>query len=181
MNRMISFKLATCILLASFAVFLFQGQALGGAIKDTESASHADTAAIPVVVKTYDFPGVKIVQFNLAVLCQYSYMVVSDKDALVVDPARDIQAYVDLAKKEGWTIKGVFLTHSNADFVAGHIEFAKALGCPIYQSKDSGAAYKIHGLSDGQTIPWGEATLQFLTTPGHTPDGMSMLVLRQGR
>jgi len=164
------------VLLAASAGLFFQEQALGGAIKDTESASHADTAAIPVVVKTYDFPGVTIVQFNLAVLSQYSYMVVSGNDALVVDPARDIEAYVDLAKKEGWTIKGVFLTHSNADFVAGHIELAKALGCPIYQSKESGALYKIHGLSDGETIPWGEATLKFLDTPGHTPDGTSLLV-----
>jgi hydroxyacylglutathione hydrolase len=144
--------------------------------KDTESASHGDTAAIPVVLKTYDFPGVKIVQFNLAVLSQYSYMVVSNKDAMVVDPARDIGAYVDLAEKEGWSIKGVLLTHSNADFVAGHIELLKAFGCPIYQSKESGALYKIHGLSDGEAIPWGEATLKFLSTPGHTPDGMCALV-----
>jgi len=177
MNRMISFKLATCILLASFAIFFFQGQASGAAIKDTESASHAETAATQVVVKTYEYTGVKIIQFNLAVLSHYSYMVVSGMDALVVDPDRDIQVYLDTAKKEGWTIKGVFLTHSNADFVAGHSEFAKVVGCPVYQSKDSGAAYKINALSDGQIIPWGEVTLQFLSTPGHTPDGMCMLVL----
>ena len=107
MNRMISFKLATCMLLASFAVFLFQGQVSGAAIKDTESASHADTAATQVVVKTYEYTGVKIVQFNLAVLSHYSYMVVSGMDALVVDPDRDIQVYLDTAKQEGWTIKGV--------------------------------------------------------------------------
>ncbi|MBU4315865.1 MAG: MBL fold metallo-hydrolase [Proteobacteria bacterium] len=115
-------------------------------------------------------------QFNLAVLSHYSYMVVSGMDAFVVDPDRDIQVYLDTAKKEGWTIKGVFLTHSNADFVAGHREFAKVVGCPVYQNKDSGAAYKINALSDEQMIPWGEVTLQFLGTPGHTPDGMSMLV-----
>jgi len=176
MNRMISFKLATCVLLASFAIFCFQGQASAGAIKDSESASHADTAATQVVVKIYEYAGVKIIQFNLGVLSHYSYMVVSGMDALVVDPDRDIQVYLDTAKKEGWTIKGVFLTHSNADFVAGHSEFAKVVGCPVYQNKDSGAAYKISALSDGQVIPWGEVTLQFLSTPGHTPDGMSMLV-----
>ncbi|TFG39493.1 MAG: MBL fold metallo-hydrolase [Syntrophobacterales bacterium] len=173
---MISFKQATCVLLASFAIFFFQEQASGAAIKDAESASHADTAATQDVVTSYEYPGVKIVQFNLAVLSHYSYMVVSDKDALVVDPDRDIQVYLDTAKKEGWTVKGVFLSHSHADFVAGHSEFAKAVNCPVYQNKDSGAAYKINALSDGQTIPWGEATLRFLSTPGHTPDGMCMLV-----
>jgi hydroxyacylglutathione hydrolase len=176
MNRKIFFRLVICVLFASFTGFLFQGQASGSAIKDTESASHADTAATLVIANTYEYEGVKIVQFNLAVLSHYSYMVVSGKDALVVDPDRDIQVYLDTAKKEGWTIKGVFLSHSNADFVAGHIEFTKAVGCPIYQNKDSGALYKINALSDGQSIPWGEVSLQFLSTPGHTPDGMSALV-----
>lgn len=176
MNRMIAFKLATCMLLAFFTGLLFQGQPSVAAMRDAESASHADMAATQDVVKTYEYPGVKIVQFNLAVLSHYSYLVVSGTDALVVDPDRDIQVYIDTAKKEGWTIKGVFLTHSHADFVAGHTEFAKAVGCPIYQSKDSGAVYKINALSDGQTIPWGEVTFHFLSTPGHTPDGMCMLV-----
>jgi hydroxyacylglutathione hydrolase len=176
MNRMIIFRLVIGVLFASYTGFLFQGQASGAAIKDTESASHADTAATQVIAKTYEYEGVKIVQFNLAVLSHYSYMVVSGKDALVVDPDRDIQVYLDTAKKEGWAIKGVFLTHSNADFVAGHIEFARAVGCPIYQNKESGALYKIIDLSDGQSVPWGEVTLQFLSTPGHTPDGMSALV-----
>lgn len=176
MNRMVIFRLVICVLFSSFTGFLFQGQAYGAAIKDTESASHADTAATQVIAKTYEYEGVKIVQFNLAVLSHYSYMVVSGKDALVVDPDRDIQVYLDTAKKEGWAIKGVFLTHSNADFVAGHIEFAKTAGCPIYQHKDSGALYKISALSDGQSVPWGEVSLQFLSTPGHTPDGVSALV-----
>ncbi|MFC1534583.1 rhodanese-like domain-containing protein [Thermodesulfobacteriota bacterium] len=176
MNRLIVLKLVTCMLLASFTGFLFQGHASAAAVKDVESASHVDTAATQDVVTSYEYPGVKIVQFNLAVLSHYSYMVVSDNDALVVDPDRDIQVYLDTAKKEGWTVKGVFLSHSHADFVAGHSEFAKAVDCPVYQNKDSGAAYKINALSDGQTIPWGEATLRFLSTPGHTPDGMCMLV-----
>ncbi len=156
--------------------FIWQIHTPGAAIKDTESASHADDAATQVAVKTYEYPGVTIVQFNLSVLSHYSYLVVSGTDAMVVDPDRDIQVYLNTAKKEGWTIKGVFLSHSNADFVAGHTEFSKALGCPVYQYKDSGALYTITALSDGQTVPWGEASLKFLTTPGHTPDGMCMLV-----
>lgn len=162
---------------ASVAALFIVGSAVrAAAIKDAEAASHADTAAVQTVVKTYAFSGVKVVQFNLAVLSHYSYFVVSGTEALAVDPDRDIQVYLDVAKKEGWTIKGVFLTHSHADFVAGHSEFAKALGCPIYQNKASGAKYAITALADQQTIPWGEATLQFLATPGHTPDGMCALV-----
>ena len=176
MNKTIFFLLLICIFCASFTGVFFQGQASAAVIKDTESATHDDTAATLVIVKTYEYEGVKIVQFNLAVLSHYSYMVVSGKDALVVDPTRDIQVYLETAKKEGWAIKGVFLTHSNADFVAGHMEFAKVVGCPIYQHADSGALYRINALSDGQSVPWGEVSLQFLSTPGHTPDGMSALV-----
>jgi hydroxyacylglutathione hydrolase len=165
--------------IVQFSVFLllFSGSMAGAAaIKDAEAASHGDTAATQTFVKSYDFPGVKIVQLNLAVLSHYSYFVVSKGEALVVDPDRDIQVYQEMAKKEGWTIKGVFLTHSHADFVAGHSELVKALGCPVYQCKESGAHYPIVGLSDQQTLPWGEVMLQFLTTPGHTPDGMCALV-----
>lgn len=176
MHRLCGIKFAGFILMLALAGGLFQERACIAAVNDAESASHADTAATQAVMNTYEYPGVKIVQFNLAVLSHYSYAVVSDKDALIVDPDRDIQVYLETAKKEGWTIKGVFLTHSHADFVAGHSEFARSVGCPIYQNRDSGALYKIKALSDGQQIPWGEATLQFLSTPSHTPDGMCMLV-----
>ncbi|GBC61157.1 MBL fold metallo-hydrolase [Desulfonema ishimotonii] len=159
-----------------FCILFICVSAYGGAIKDTESASHVDTAATQVSIASYDFDGVKILQFNLSVLSHYSYMVISGKDALVVDPDRDIQVYIDTAKKEGWNIRGVFLTHSHADFVAGHTEFSKTLGCPVYQNKDSGALYKIVELSDDQIIDWGEIKIKFLATPGHTPDGMCALV-----
>ena len=177
MKRREKCALLTDVLRASvFALFLAGSTGQAAAIKDAEAASHGDTAAVQTFVKTYEFPGVKIVQLNLAVLSHYSYFVVSGTEALMVDPDRDIQVYLDMAKKEGWTVKGVFLTHSHADFVAGHSEFTKALGCPVYQSKESGAKYAINALSDQQTVPWGEVTLQFLSTPGHTPDGMCALV-----
>ncbi len=76
------------------------------------------------------FPGFEIVQFNLPVLSHYSYLLVSGKEALVVDPDRDINGYLDHAKKHGLTIKGVFLTHSHADFVAGHLELVRSLKVP---------------------------------------------------
>jgi glyoxylase-like metal-dependent hydrolase (beta-lactamase superfamily II)/rhodanese-related sulfurtransferase len=162
---------------ASALALCLAGSAVqAAAVKDAEAASHGDTAATQTFVKNYEFSGVKIVQYNLAVLSHYSYFVVSGTEALLVDPDRDVQVYLDTAKKEGWTIKGVFLTHSHADFVAGHSELVKALNCPVYQHKESGAKYAITALSDQQTLPWGEVTLQFLTTPGHTPDGMSALV-----
>ena len=170
-------------LFAVFQIFtgiLFIQDVTAGSIKDSESALHASTASKHVIVETYRFPGVKIIQINLAVLSHYSYMVISGKDALVVDPDRDIEFYLDTAKIEEVVIKGVFLTHSHADFVAGHHEFVKAVGCPIYQSRDSGALYKTVPISDGQEISLGKIKIRFIETPGHTPDGFSALVFSEG-
>jgi rhodanese-related sulfurtransferase/glyoxylase-like metal-dependent hydrolase (beta-lactamase superfamily II) len=147
-----------------------------GKIKDTESATHADDAARHQIVDTYKFTGFEVVQINLPVLSHYSYILVSGKEALVVDPDRDIQFYLDYVAKKNLSIKGVYLTHSHADFVAGHLEIVKAVDCPIFQSAASGAAYKINPMKDGSTFKIGSAVVKALETPGHTPDGTCGLV-----
>ena len=146
----------------------------GSEIKDAELASHAYDAAWHQVEQTYEFPGFKVVQINLGVLSHYSYLLVSAKDALVIDPDRDIAAYLDLAKKENASIQGVFLTHSHADFVAGHMELAQAAGCPIYQNEASGAGYTIKPLKEGSAFRVGTTMLKAIETPGHTPDGLTL-------
>ncbi|MEN6426269.1 MAG: rhodanese-like domain-containing protein [Phycisphaerales bacterium] len=151
------------------------------AVKDAESATHGYDAARYQVVNTYEYPGFKLIQFNLPVLSHYSYMLVSEGQALVVDPGRDIQAYLDMAKQQGLRIIGLYLTHSHADFVAGHMEMVKAVGCPIYQSAKSKAEYKIEPVEDGTTIQVGRATVKSIDTPGHVVDGTSALVYAPGK
>lgn len=145
-------------------------------LTDAESATHGTDDAQHQIVDTYKFPGFEIVQINLPVLSHYSYILRSGNEALIVDPDRDVQFYLDYAAKNGLTIKGVYLTHSHADFVAGHLEIVKAANCPIYQSASSGAGYKIEGMKDGSTFPIGSAILRILETPGHTPDGTCAVV-----
>jgi rhodanese-related sulfurtransferase/glyoxylase-like metal-dependent hydrolase (beta-lactamase superfamily II) len=147
-----------------------------GKIKDTESATHGGDAARHQIVDTYKFTGFEVVQINLPVLSRYSYILVSGKEALIVDPDRDVQFYLDFVSKNHLTIKGVYLTHSHADFVAGHLEIVKAVDCPIYQSAASGAAYKINPMKDGSSFKVGSAIVKVLETPGHTPDGTCGLV-----
>jgi glyoxylase-like metal-dependent hydrolase (beta-lactamase superfamily II) len=103
-------------------------------------------------------------------------MIMSGHEALVVDPGRGVAAYLELAKKEKVTIKGVFLTHNHADFVAGHLELAKATGCPIYASAKSGDQFPHQALKEGSKIEVGEAVVKIIETPGHTPDGLCGLV-----
>jgi rhodanese-related sulfurtransferase len=146
------------------------------AVQDAEAATHDDEAATYQVVGTYEFPGFKIVQFDLAALSHFSYMVISAGEALVVDPGRDIERYLGAAEENQVKLIGVWLTHSHADFVAGHVEFAEKLGVPIRISKNAGAAYEHLGLQDNDSMEFGEAIVSFLDTPGHTPDSMCGLV-----
>lgn len=136
---------------------------------DAESASHAFEAASYQVKQTYPFAGFKIIQYELGVLSHYSYLVVSGQQALVVDPGRDVATYLGAASKEGATITAVYLTHSHADFVAGHAELAAT--APIYVNAKTGAKYDHKPVREGDQITVGDAVLTVLETPGHTPDG----------
>jgi rhodanese-related sulfurtransferase len=167
-------RLLVCTLLA-FCVFC--GQTFANAeIKDSESASHGAEASSHRIVETFSFPGFKVLQFELPVLSIYSYMLISDGQALLVDPVRDISFYLDVAKKENAEIKGVYLSHSHADFVAGHMELVSKLKCPIHQGHKSGVGYEINSLDENSVVQIGQAVLKFLDTPGHTPDGMTAVV-----
>ncbi len=139
-------------------------------IQDAESATHGDEAASYQIIGTYEFAGGKVIQFDLAVLSHFSYMLISDNECLVVDPGRDITTYLQTAQKEGCQIKAVYLTHSHADFVAGHVEFAQELGVPIYISVNANAQYEHQAIREGDTIEVGQAMVRILDTPGHTPD-----------
>ncbi len=145
-------------------------------VKDAESATHGFEAAAYQVVDTYQFPDVKVVQFELGVLSHYSYLLVSGKEAWVVDPGRDTNAYLEAAQKEGVAITGVWLSHSHADFVAGHVELASRLKIPIYASEKTAPLYPAKLLKEGDRQPVGDAVLEFLETPGHTPDSMCALL-----
>ena len=169
-----AFRMIFFVLTVGMHFWVTSAHAAG--IKDSESASHDTDASAYSIVGTYSFSNFRIIQLTLPVLSTYSYLLISDTEALVVDPGRDISAILDTAKKEKVTIKGVYLTHSHADFIAGHLEMVNALKCPIFQSKKSGARYGIHPLSEGDRISVGAASLKFIDTPGHTPDGMCALV-----
>ena len=148
-------------------------------VKDAESATHGFEAAWYQVKDTYQFPGVKVIQFELGVLSHYSYLLVSGKEAWVVDPGRDVTAYLEAAQKEGVTITGVWLSHSHADFVAGHVELSSRLKIPIYVSEKTAPGYPAKLLKEGDRQPVGDAVLEFLETPGHTPDGMCAVLYSQ--
>jgi hydroxyacylglutathione hydrolase len=115
-------------------------------------------------------------QFYLGCLAQASYMIGSDGEAVVVDPRRDIETYLEEARAQGLTIRHVIETHLHADFVSGHRELAERTGAKIYFGAKAGAAFPHAAVSEGDEIRMGPVTLRFLETPGHTPESVSILV-----
>jgi hydroxyacylglutathione hydrolase len=168
-------RLVVVIILA--LAFLWAGPLWGVQVPAYLGAGTTDhEAATYHLVNIYEYPGFKLIQFHLPVLAQYSYLLVSGGQALVVDPGRDVSVYLDQAKKAGVRIMGVFLTHNHADFVAGHMELARSANCPIFASAASGCTFRFQALKEGSTIEVGEAVVKILVTPGHTPEALCGLV-----
>ncbi|MEW6250345.1 MAG: rhodanese-like domain-containing protein [Planctomycetota bacterium] len=171
-------RAAVEIVCASVVLALVSVSALqGGQAKDAEGATHGDDAAKYQLVNTYEYPGFRVVQFTLPVLSHYSYILVSGSDALLVDPGRDVATYLAYLEEHKLAARGVFMTHLHADFVAGHIEAAKALDVPIYKSAIGGAEYEHKPVREGDTLTVGQARLRFVETPGHTPDSTCAYVI----
>lgn len=162
-------RAALCAVALPVAAFAAQ-------VPDAEEATHADAAATPQVSYERTAGDVTLRQYQLGCLSQLSYLIASRGDALVVDPARDVDHYVRDAKALGARIRYVVLTHTNADFVAGHTELATRAGAEILISADSASQFPHRALRDGDSVPLGGATFEFLATPGHTLDSLSVLV-----
>jgi hydroxyacylglutathione hydrolase len=116
-------------------------------------------------------------QFYLGCLAHASYLIGSEGEAAVVDPQRDVEQYIREADAQGLTIKYVIETHLHADFVSGHRELAARTGAEIVFGAKAGATFPHRAVKEGDEIRIGKVTLRFLETPGHTPEGISALVI----
>jgi glyoxylase-like metal-dependent hydrolase (beta-lactamase superfamily II) len=92
------------------------------------------------------------------------------------DPQRDIEHYLADAKAGGYAIEYVFLTHFHADFIAGHIELRDNAGATIHLGRRAEAEFACTKIKHGDVIEFGDVKLEIMETPGHTPEGISILV-----
>ena len=120
-------------------------------------------------------------QYYLNCLAHASYLIGDPvtQIAAVVDPQRDIEQYLADAAAGGYSIKYVFLTHFHADFLAGHIELRNRAGAEIVLGSKAQAEFPFRPAHDGDIIQLGDVTIKILETPGHTPEGISLLVYDQ--
>jgi rhodanese-related sulfurtransferase/glyoxylase-like metal-dependent hydrolase (beta-lactamase superfamily II) len=117
-------------------------------------------------------------QYYLGCLAHASYLVGDEASgtAVIVDPQRDIQQYLNDAEKFGLRIRHVILTHFHADFIAGHLELRDRCGAQIHLGSQAKAEYPFVPMKDGDTIEFPGLLLKILETPGHTIESISILV-----
>lgn len=125
---------------------------------------------------------VVIEQFEDEGLAQFSYAVMAEGKIILVDPARDIAPYVKFAEKHGAEIIGIIETHPHADFISSHLELHNNLNATIYVSELVRAAYPHQAFDEGDEIILSpQVKLIAISTPGHSPDGISVVLKENGK
>lgn len=117
-----------------------------------------------------------IKQLYTGCLSEAAYFIESNGEAAVVDPLRDIDVYLQLARERNATIKYIFETHFHADFVSGHLDLAKATGATIVYGPDTETSLPVHVAKDGERFAVGKLTVETLHTPGHTLESSCYLL-----
>ena len=112
-----------------------------------------------------------------------SYFVASrqSRDAVVVDPAFDIQPYLDLAEERGYTIRTVIDTHLHADHISGNRKLAAATGAELCLHESADVFFPFRKLRDGEEIHLGTLMLRIVHTPGHRPESISIELVNPPR
>jgi len=118
----------------------------------------------------------KIEQIYTGCLAQGAYYITSNGEAAIIDPLRDVEPYLERAKKDNVKIKYIFETHFHADFVSGHVDLAKATGAKIVFGPNAKTEYAAYIAADGEEMKLGDVTFKILHTPGHTMESTCFLL-----
>ncbi len=119
----------------------------------------------------------KIEQLYTGCLAQGAYYIESEGEAAIIDPLRETEPYVEMAKDRKAKIKYIFETHFHADFVSGHLDLAKKTGAQIVYGPGAATEYEKYEARDGEEFQLGKVTIRVLHTPGHTPESSTYLLL----
>lgn len=115
-------------------------------------------------------------QLYTGCLSEAAYYIESEGEAVIIDPLRDTDEYVNLARERNARIKYIFETHFHADFVSGHLDLAKKTGAPIVYGPDTKTRFPIHLAKDGEVFHLGKITIEIIHTPGHTLESTCYLL-----
>jgi hydroxyacylglutathione hydrolase len=117
-----------------------------------------------------------IKQLYTGCLSEAAYYIESNGEAAIIDPLRDIDAYLEMANERKARIKYIFETHFHADFVSGHLDLSNATKAPIVYGPETVAKFPVHIAKDGERFAIGDITIEVLHTPGHTLESTCYLL-----
>src|SRR5690606_40196617 len=118
----------------------------------------------------------KIEQIYTGCLAQGAYYIESEGEAVVIDPLREVQPYIDKAERNNARIRYVLETHFHADFVSGHIDLAEKTGSTIVYGPTAQPGFAAHVAEDGEKLKLGDGTITVIHTPGHSLESNSFLL-----
>ncbi len=119
----------------------------------------------------------KVEQIYTGCLAHAAYYIVSNGEAAIFDPLREVQPYIDRAEKDNAKVKYVFETHFHADFVSGHLDLMKKTGASIVFGPTAKPAYDAIIATDGQIFKVGDCQVKAIHTPGHTMESTTYLLI----
>ena len=122
-----------------------------------------------------------IQQIYTGCLSEAAYFIESNGVAAVVDPLRDIDEYIQLAKEKNAVIKYIFETHFHADFVSGHLDLSKQTGATIVYGPQTETNFPVHVAKDGEIFSIGDITIEAIHTPGHTIESTCYLLKNENQ
>ncbi|WEK68690.1 MAG: MBL fold metallo-hydrolase [Candidatus Chryseobacterium colombiense] len=119
----------------------------------------------------------KVEQIYTGCLAQGAYYIVSENEAAIIDPLREIKPYLDRLEKDGVTLKYIFETHFHADFVSGHLDLSKNTGASIVYGPTAQPHFETIIAEDNQIFEIGKIKIKALHTPGHTMESTTYLLI----
>lgn len=122
-----------------------------------------------------------IEQFYIPKIAHSSYLLAGEENCAIVDPSRDIDAYITAAKNMGFKITHILETHLHADFVSGHMDLAEKTGARIYVPASANCQFEHEALKEGDEFRIDNIVVQILDTPGHTPEHLAYVIRDESR
>lgn len=118
----------------------------------------------------------KVEQIYTGCLAHGAYYIVSNGEAAIIDPLREIQPYIEKAAADNVKIKYILETHFHADFVSGHLDLARATGAKIVYGPTAQPEFEAYVAQDTEELTLGNVKIKVLHTPGHTMESSCFLL-----
>jgi hydroxyacylglutathione hydrolase len=119
----------------------------------------------------------KVEQIYTGCLAQGAYYIISNGEAVIIDPLREVKPYLEKLERDNVKLKYIFETHFHADFVSGHLDLSSATGAPIVFGPNANPAFDCIIAEDGQIFELGNVKFKILHTPGHTMESTTFLLI----